>query len=352
MRVWAAGCCCRYRGWRGRLKFARKPFCVIGEARRGRGTSGAAGRTGPVSACARGTGACLGARERGHRGRSSGPGRQGCPGRAGRTAGSAGAWPVTRPPPRNRNRGWAPHTPAAGAGPWRRAGCLSAASRRHHGARRLHRRAGRRLPGQRVRHVRAAQPALPADPEDDPHGPAWRHLEAPGLRGLCAQQGEWAEAGRLASSAWRVPASPPPGGMDVCAECHGKRPLSCSGVGSTRWLQPCVLARTPPCSSERLGSQTLPCPPGLPWSWGAPRPHGHLPTSHILPVWALAQGLGGQDRTGDGPPGAEVLVPKELGSPPDHHMGYGLKSQDSPGCWPVGHLGHSQTPGGAMLGRL
>lgn len=30
VRVWAAGCCCRYRGWRGRLRFARKPFCVIG----------------------------------------------------------------------------------------------------------------------------------------------------------------------------------------------------------------------------------------------------------------------------------------------------------------------------------
>ncbi|NXJ77259.1 KCNQ4 protein, partial [Trogon melanurus] len=30
IRVWAAGCCCRYRGWRGRLRFARKPFCVIG----------------------------------------------------------------------------------------------------------------------------------------------------------------------------------------------------------------------------------------------------------------------------------------------------------------------------------
>ncbi|XP_056439490.1 potassium voltage-gated channel subfamily KQT member 4-like isoform X2 [Gadus chalcogrammus] len=28
-RVWAAGCCCRYRGWQGRLRFARKPFCVI-----------------------------------------------------------------------------------------------------------------------------------------------------------------------------------------------------------------------------------------------------------------------------------------------------------------------------------
>ncbi|KAG7255102.1 hypothetical protein CRUP_024631 [Coryphaenoides rupestris] len=29
MRIWAAGCCCRYRGWQGRLRFARKPFCVI-----------------------------------------------------------------------------------------------------------------------------------------------------------------------------------------------------------------------------------------------------------------------------------------------------------------------------------
>nr|XP_057941141.1 potassium voltage-gated channel subfamily KQT member 2-like isoform X5 [Doryrhamphus excisus] len=29
VRIWAAGCCSRYRGWRGRLKFARKPFCVI-----------------------------------------------------------------------------------------------------------------------------------------------------------------------------------------------------------------------------------------------------------------------------------------------------------------------------------
>ncbi|XP_053359495.1 potassium voltage-gated channel, KQT-like subfamily, member 2a isoform X2 [Clarias gariepinus] len=29
IRLWAAGCCCRYRGWRGRLKFARKPFSVI-----------------------------------------------------------------------------------------------------------------------------------------------------------------------------------------------------------------------------------------------------------------------------------------------------------------------------------
>lgn len=31
IRVWSAGCCCRYRGWQGRFRFARKPFCVIGK---------------------------------------------------------------------------------------------------------------------------------------------------------------------------------------------------------------------------------------------------------------------------------------------------------------------------------
>ncbi|KAM8966188.1 potassium voltage-gated channel subfamily KQT member 3 isoform 1-T1 [Pelodytes ibericus] len=29
LRIWAAGCCCRYKGWRGRLKFARKPLCLL-----------------------------------------------------------------------------------------------------------------------------------------------------------------------------------------------------------------------------------------------------------------------------------------------------------------------------------
>ncbi|KAG7315924.1 hypothetical protein KOW79_020790 [Hemibagrus wyckioides] len=29
VRLWSAGCCCRYRGWQGRLRFARKPFCII-----------------------------------------------------------------------------------------------------------------------------------------------------------------------------------------------------------------------------------------------------------------------------------------------------------------------------------
>ena len=32
IRIWSAGCCCRYRGWQGRLRFARKPFCVIGRS--------------------------------------------------------------------------------------------------------------------------------------------------------------------------------------------------------------------------------------------------------------------------------------------------------------------------------
>ncbi|TSK17968.1 Potassium voltage-gated channel subfamily KQT member 5 [Bagarius yarrelli] len=29
VRIWSAGCCCRYRGWQGRLRFVRKPFCII-----------------------------------------------------------------------------------------------------------------------------------------------------------------------------------------------------------------------------------------------------------------------------------------------------------------------------------
>ncbi|XP_029687484.1 potassium voltage-gated channel subfamily KQT member 3 isoform X1 [Takifugu rubripes] len=29
LRIWAAGCRCRYKGWRGRLQFARKPLCVL-----------------------------------------------------------------------------------------------------------------------------------------------------------------------------------------------------------------------------------------------------------------------------------------------------------------------------------
>ncbi|CAH2285947.1 potassium voltage-gated channel subfamily KQT member 3 [Pelobates cultripes] len=29
LRIWAAGCCCRYKGWKGRLKFARKPLCLL-----------------------------------------------------------------------------------------------------------------------------------------------------------------------------------------------------------------------------------------------------------------------------------------------------------------------------------
>ena len=30
VRLWAAGCRSKYRGWSGRFKFARKPICLIG----------------------------------------------------------------------------------------------------------------------------------------------------------------------------------------------------------------------------------------------------------------------------------------------------------------------------------
>uniref|UniRef100_A0A4W5NQP3 Potassium voltage-gated channel subfamily Q member 3 n=1 Tax=Hucho hucho TaxID=62062 RepID=A0A4W5NQP3_9TELE len=29
LRIWSAGCCSRYKGWKGRLKFARKPLCIL-----------------------------------------------------------------------------------------------------------------------------------------------------------------------------------------------------------------------------------------------------------------------------------------------------------------------------------
>uniref|UniRef100_A0A8C4WV90 Ion transport domain-containing protein n=2 Tax=Eptatretus burgeri TaxID=7764 RepID=A0A8C4WV90_EPTBU len=29
VRIWASGCCCRYRGWQGRLRYIRKPFVII-----------------------------------------------------------------------------------------------------------------------------------------------------------------------------------------------------------------------------------------------------------------------------------------------------------------------------------
>ena len=32
VRIWASGCCCRYRGWQGRLRYIRKPFVIIGES--------------------------------------------------------------------------------------------------------------------------------------------------------------------------------------------------------------------------------------------------------------------------------------------------------------------------------
>lgn len=33
LRVWSAGCRSRYQGLRGRLLFARRPFCLIGASR-------------------------------------------------------------------------------------------------------------------------------------------------------------------------------------------------------------------------------------------------------------------------------------------------------------------------------
>lgn len=51
VRIWAAGCCCRYRGWKGRLKFARKPFCVIGKSLSQRSTGGGAAGRKEVTIC-------------------------------------------------------------------------------------------------------------------------------------------------------------------------------------------------------------------------------------------------------------------------------------------------------------
>ncbi|NXL96711.1 KCNQ4 protein, partial [Tyrannus savana] len=50
IRVWAAGCCCRYRGWRGRFRFARKPFCVIGNGRASGGWQSLGGPSRPQPA--------------------------------------------------------------------------------------------------------------------------------------------------------------------------------------------------------------------------------------------------------------------------------------------------------------
>ena len=60
---------------------------------------------------------------------------------------------------------------------------------RHHGADRLRVSAGGRFPRQRVRHLRHPKSPLPADPSDAAYGPARRHLEAAGVRGLRSQQG-------------------------------------------------------------------------------------------------------------------------------------------------------------------
>uniref|UniRef100_A0A183SUB5 Ion_trans domain-containing protein n=1 Tax=Schistocephalus solidus TaxID=70667 RepID=A0A183SUB5_SCHSO len=31
VRIWSSGCRSRYQGWRGRLRFARRPFCIVGK---------------------------------------------------------------------------------------------------------------------------------------------------------------------------------------------------------------------------------------------------------------------------------------------------------------------------------
>lgn len=184
VRIWAAGCCCRYRGWRGRLKFARKPFCVIGEpawgcrADRGPGRSGEARRD-PGMLRPRGlpdgeAEGCTAAVPRRGLGGHQPP--------SPRRALCLCLRPSVHPPGAPAGQPPSPQPPRAPR------------LRRHHGAHRVHCGAGRRLPGQRLRHVRASQPALPADPQDDPHGPARRHLEAAGLRGLRPQQGEPAPA--------------------------------------------------------------------------------------------------------------------------------------------------------------
>lgn len=46
-----------------------------------------------------------------------------------------------------------------------------------------------RQPGEHLRHVGAAEPALPADSAHGAHGPEGRHLETAGLGGLRTQQG-------------------------------------------------------------------------------------------------------------------------------------------------------------------
>ena len=186
VRIWAAGCCCRYRGWRGRLKFARKPFCVIGETRCRWGQAGLQDRllleVSRHLPSWRQSPWLLWPECRAMRCRAAVP-------RAGPGWADSGARPTpalcARPsvPPPGALAGGCPS--AAGAAP-----SSSAVSRRHHGAHCVHRRAGRRLPGQRLRHVGAPESPLPADPAHDPYGPAGRHLEAAGLRGLRAQQGE------------------------------------------------------------------------------------------------------------------------------------------------------------------
>lgn len=81
-------------------------------------------------------------------------------------------------------------------------------SHRYHGADRLHRCTGCWVPGQCLCHICASEPAVLANLADDPYGPEGWHLEAPGISGLCSQQGEqpWSCWGLLFTMASRLQA--------------------------------------------------------------------------------------------------------------------------------------------------
>lgn len=71
---------------------------------------------------------------------------------------------------------------------------LSHLTCRHHSAYSVRGGGVSRQPGQHLRHLGPAEPALPADPTHGANGPKRRNLEAAGLCGLRAQQGEqWSQ---------------------------------------------------------------------------------------------------------------------------------------------------------------
>lgn len=134
VRIWSAGCCCRYRGWRGRLKFARKPFCVIGEE----------------------TGVCW---------------------TGWFYMNSIYIWNRSKWLFNNYNRF-----------KWLRV--ILPPFPRHHGADRLIVCAGCWISRQHFCHLGHQEPEVSADPAHVADGPPRRHLEAAGICSLCTQQGE------------------------------------------------------------------------------------------------------------------------------------------------------------------